>query len=171
MIRGEKVSLRIVRDADLNTLFDLFSDLTVRGDYYPLYLFTEAQIKQRWQVWEEERGILLICAADTIVGLIAFFKELPHYDALEIGYILFDVASRNKGYTTEALALLTRYLFAAKKINRLQLTLLVDNAAAKQVAEKGGYQLEGIARGALFHRGAHRDLAIYARLRAEAAEV
>jgi RimJ/RimL family protein N-acetyltransferase len=170
MIRGEKIALRLVRDTDINTLFDLFSDLTVRGDYYPLHLFTEAQIKQRWQVWEEERGILLICVADTIVGLIAFFKGVPYYDALEIGYILFDVANRNQGYTTEALALLTRYLFATQKINRLQLTMLVGNTAARRVAEKGGYQFEGLARGALFHRGAHRDLAIYSRLRPEADE-
>lgn len=168
MLRGEKISLRLVREADLNPLFDLHSDLTKRGDYFPLDLWTEAELKQRYQVWEEERGRLLICVADQIVGMIGFFKSVPYYDALEIGYILFDVDSRNKGYMTEALSLLVKYLFATKKINRLQLTLQVGNVASKRVAEKCGVQFEGIARGAVFHRGADRDLEMYSLLRGEA---
>ena len=170
MLQGEKISLRIVRETDLNPLFDLVSDLKNRGDYYPLGLLTDAEIKQRYQAWEEERGTLLICMAAQIVGMIVFFKSAFYYDALEIGYILFDVESRNKGYMTEALGLLTRYLFATKKINRLQLTVLVGNVASKRVAEKCGFKFEGIARGAVFHRGANRDLEMYSLLRAEAAE-
>jgi RimJ/RimL family protein N-acetyltransferase len=58
--------------------------------------------------------------ANTILGSIWFYQPLRYFDALEIGDLLFDPGSRNKGSMTEALALLARYLFHTKKIRRLQ---------------------------------------------------
>ena len=49
--------------------------------------------------------------ANVILGSIWFYQPLRYFDALEIGYPMFDRGSRNKGYMTEALALLARYLF------------------------------------------------------------
>ncbi len=37
----------------------------------------------------------------TRYGRIYFFKTTPYYDALEIGYILYDEASRGKGLMME----------------------------------------------------------------------
>jgi RimJ/RimL family protein N-acetyltransferase len=42
-----------------------------------------------------------------------------------------------------------------------------DNAASRRVAEKAGYQFEGIARGAWYNRGKHHDVAVYAVLQKE----
>jgi RimJ/RimL family protein N-acetyltransferase len=89
------------------------------------------------------------------------------YDGLEIGYHLFDANSRNKGLMTESLSLLVRFLFAIKKINRLQLTVMVPNIASRRVAEKCGFKLEGIARGALSHKGQNHDVEMYSSLRQE----
>ena len=69
---------------------------------------------------------------------------------------------------TEALSLLVRYLFDTKKVNRLELTTLVGNAASKRVAEKCGFKSEGIARQAVFHRGENVDLERFSILREEA---
>jgi RimJ/RimL family protein N-acetyltransferase len=68
---------------------------------------------------------------------------------------------------TEALSVLAQYLFAARKINRLQLAIMRPNTASKRVAEKCGFTFEGVARGAIFHHGANHDLDIYSLLRAE----
>jgi len=65
------------------------------------------------------------------------------------------------------LSLLTKYLFSAKKINRLQLTVIVGNTASKRVAEKCGFKLEGVMRGAIFHHGENKDLEMYSLLRDE----
>jgi RimJ/RimL family protein N-acetyltransferase len=40
--------------------------------------------------------------------------------------------------------------------------------ASKRVAEECGYKFEGVARGAVFHRGAYRDMEVYSILRQEA---
>jgi RimJ/RimL family protein N-acetyltransferase len=46
---------------------------------------------------------------------------------------------------------------------------MLPNAASRRVAEKCGFKLEGIARGAMFHRGQNYDLEMYSILRAEVA--
>lgn len=170
MIRGEKVTLRTVREADLDTLYDLWSDIQNRGEYYSLELPSQVEFKKRFQehgLLEENNGTFLICASDKIIGTIFFFNVL-YYNGLEIGYILFDTTGRNQGYMTEALSLLVKYLFASKKINRLQLTVIPGNIASKRVAEKCGFQFEGTVRGAIFHRGVHQDLELFSLLREEA---
>jgi len=80
---------------------------------------------------------------------------------------MFDEASRNKGIMTEAVTLLTKYLFGTKKINRLQLVIMIPNKASKRVAEKCGYKLESIARGAVFHNQENHDLEVWSLLRGE----
>jgi RimJ/RimL family protein N-acetyltransferase len=68
---------------------------------------------------------------------------------------------------TEALSLFVHYLFEAKKVNRLQLTVVVGNEASKRVAEKCGFRSEGILRQTMFHRGKYVDLEMFALLREE----
>lgn len=170
MIRGEKIILRTVREDDIDILFGLRSDIANRGEYYPLDMSSQVEYKKRFQehgFWEETKGTLVICAADTIVGSISFFPAM-YYNGFEIAYILFDTTSRQKGYMTEALSLLSQYLFSTKTINRLQLTVIPGNQASKRVAEKCGFKSEGIMRGAIFHHGENRDLEMFSLLRGEA---
>ena len=169
MIHGEKITLRTVREADLDLLFNLWSDIANRGEYYPLDFPSQVDFKKRFHehgLMEETKGTLLICEEDRIVGSISFFPA-SYFNGFEIGYILFDTASRGKGYMTEALSLLSQHLFSMKKINRLQLTVIMGNTASKRVAEKCGFQSEGVVREAIFHRGENRDLELFSILRSE----
>jgi RimJ/RimL family protein N-acetyltransferase len=172
MIRGEKVMLRTVRESDLDNLFAQLSDIANRGKFFPVNLPSEALFKKDFHdtgFWQEGYGRLLICdKQERVVGSIWYFKT-GYYDGLEIGYHLFDAGSSNKGLMTESLSLLVRFLFATRKINRLQLTVMLPNVASRRVAEKCGFKLEGITRGALFHRGQNHDLEMYSILRAEVA--
>jgi [ribosomal protein S5]-alanine N-acetyltransferase len=172
MIRGEHITLRVVQEKDLETLFQYSSDIENRGAFFPSSLPSEAVFKHDFKqhgFWRDDYGRLVIVdQEDTIRGSIWFYQPLTYFDALEIGYILFDRGSRNKGYMTEALSLLARYLFETKTIRRLQLTVAVGNLASKRVAEKCGFTSEGIARKAVFLRGEHVDLEWFSLLREEA---
>ncbi len=171
MLRGPNVILRTVRERDLETLLALQSNLESRGPFYPIDLPSEAHLKRDFHehgFWRDDFGRLLICDADDrVLGSIGFFKTTHYYNALEVGYILYDEASRGQGLMTEALGLLVRYLFASKDINRVQLTAFVENTASRRVAEKAGFQFEGIARGAVRHHGSAHDLAVYSIVRAD----
>ena len=106
--------------------------------------------------------------ADRLVGIMYFFKATPYFDGYEIGYRLFDLQSSGRGLMTEALLLCTYLLFVWKKINRLELKIFSENIGSKRVAQKCGYQYEGLLRGCDFHRGEYRDMESYSILRSEA---
>ena len=60
------------------------------------------------------------------------------------------------------------YLFGSKRVHRIQLVIVPENAASRRIAEKCGFQLEGTARGAFFNTGRNQDVLIYSRLRTDA---
>jgi RimJ/RimL family protein N-acetyltransferase len=96
-----------------------------------------------------------------------FIKEPSYQSGYEVGFVVFRREDRRKGYTTEALRIFSAYLFELKPIPRLQLGTHVDNVAARRVAEKCGYKLEGTLRQAWFARGTYVDYALYSLLRDE----
>lgn len=169
MLRGAKILLRTVREADLDILLELMSDVQNRGDYYPIYLTSEAAFKKEFHetgFWKDGEGKLLICDLEgRIVGLMFVDREPSYFNGLELGYILYDEKSRGKGYVTEAVNLLIRHLFSTRTINRIQILVLPANIASKRVAEKCGFKFEGIARGAFFHNGKNMDVEMYSILR------
>jgi RimJ/RimL family protein N-acetyltransferase len=172
MIRGEHITLRVVQEKDLKTLFQSYSDIENRGDFFPLWLPSAVEFTRDFHqhgFWRgNHRRLVIVDHDDTLLGSIWFYRSVRYFDALEIGYILFDRQRRNRGYMTDALSLLARYLFETQTIGRLQLTVIVGNLASKRVAEKCGFRSEGIARKAVFLHGTHVDVEWFALLREEA---
>jgi RimJ/RimL family protein N-acetyltransferase len=109
----------------------------------------------------------MIDANDKVIGEIMYFNTVQYMDELEIAYRLFGKGHWSKGVTTEALGLLTGYLFETRNINRIRLCIDTDNKGSRRVAEKCGYKHEGTQRGAFYHRGRHHDMELYAVLKDE----
>jgi len=170
MIRGDKIILRTVRESDLDDLFTLVNEVKNRGEFLTGELYSEVDFKNQFRThgfWGEDEGFLLICVGDKIVGRIGFSRTMPYFDSLEIWYAIFNPADWNKGYSTQAVSLMVKYLFSTRKINRIQLVTDARNGASKRVAEKCGFKYEGTARKALFNQGEHHDMEIYSLLRDE----
>jgi ribosomal-protein-alanine N-acetyltransferase len=172
MLRGERIELRLVREADLSDLYELLSDLETRGSYFPLGVTSEPSLRAAFDkdgFWDRDEGMLLMVDHQgEIVGEIEYFPITHYLQGYEISYRLFGDQHGGKGYTTEAVGLLVDYLFGRKRVNRMQLNIHPDNAASKRVAEKCGFTLEGVMRECWFHRGEYHDLEVWSLLRAEA---
>jgi ribosomal-protein-alanine N-acetyltransferase len=171
LIRGKTIRLRTVRETDLDRLYALLTDIAHRGDFVPLRIPAEATFKRQFHetgFWSEDYGrFLIVDATEEIVGSIWFFKSIPYFDGLEIGYVVVDPQHREQGIMTEALSLCADYLFQSTKIHRVQLLIAEGNIASERVAEKCGFTYEGTARQAMFQRGRHHDMKLYALLRDE----
>lgn len=171
MIRGKLMQLRTVREADLDRLYALLSDIANRGDFVPLQIPSASTFRRQFHetgFWSEDYGrFLIVNPAEEIIGSIWFFKSIPYFDGLEIGYIMFDLQQRRQGIMTEALSLCADYLFQSTNVHRLQLIIAEGNIASTKVAQKCGFTYEGTARQAMFQRGRHRDMQLYALLRHE----
>jgi len=169
MIKSEKINLRLVQSKDLDELYTNICNLENRGDYFPLTLRGEAQFKQDFAAtgfWSEQFGRFIIENKNhEMLGSIYYFKTVPYSDTLELGFILFDKQFHNQGYISEALMLMTDYLFKAKKIHRLQLGILPDNLPSLKVAEKCGFYHEATLKAFFYNDGAYHDIELYVKLR------
>jgi RimJ/RimL family protein N-acetyltransferase len=89
-------------------------------------------------------------------------------DVGEIGYWMRSDA-RGRGVMTRALRLMVRWAFDEGGAARVQLRADVENVASRRVAEKAGFQLEGVLRSAHWNPrlGRRQDWAMYSLLPGE----
>jgi [ribosomal protein S5]-alanine N-acetyltransferase len=169
VLTGKHVTLRQFREADLDEAWAHHANIANRGEFYPLGVVSEPAFRSRFGetgFWQREEGVLLITGnAGEIAGEIEFFKPVHYWDAFELSYLLYDAQYAGRGYVTEAVQLMTDYLFGAKKPNRIQLVIVPENSASRRIAEKCGFVLEGTVRGAFFNRGRNNDVLLYSLLR------
>lgn len=147
MIHGEKITLRLVKEQDLEELYLKLFNLNLRGKYFPLTLSSHTQFKKQFSetgFWSEDFGRFLIFdKKELLVGSIYYFKTAIYSDSLELGYLLFDKMNYGKGYMTEALELMVDYLFSTKTMNRIQLRIAPENEPSIKLALKAGFQFDG----------------------------
>lgn len=163
VIRGREISLRTIRQQDLERFFELESEVAYRGDYVPNILRTESELLRRYNqdgFWGDESGTLLIVKNDDdqIIGHIVFFKPNLHFNGFEIGYYIYEASDRGKGHGTEALDLFVNYLFRSKNISRLQVMIHPENRPSLRTAAKAGFKFEGTLRDVVLVRGATESM-------------
>jgi RimJ/RimL family protein N-acetyltransferase len=171
MLRGRSITLRPVRERDLDALYDAHAEIENRGSFFPLGVRSESAFRRDFAehgFWQREEGLLLIVGdGDQVAGHIEFFKPVGYWDAFELSYQLYDDRFAGRGYTTEAVQLLVDYLFGAKKQHRIQLVIVPENAASCRIAEKCGFSLEGTVRGAFYNDGRNQDVLLYSLLKSD----
>jgi [ribosomal protein S5]-alanine N-acetyltransferase len=172
MLHGQRVTLRPIHEADLEAVHAAHVDIRNRGDYFPLGVMSEPKFRREFAehgFWDKDEGMLLILSGEReIAGHIEFFKPVSYWDAYELSYQLYDQRFTGQGFTTEAVQLMVDYLFGSKKVHRIHLVIVPENAASRRIAEKCGFALEGTARGAFFNAGRNQDVLIYSLLRTDA---
>jgi ribosomal-protein-alanine N-acetyltransferase len=171
VLKGDRVTLRPVRESDLDSLWLLHTDIANRGPYFPLGVMSQTAFRKQFSedgFWSREEGMLLIATADDrVVGSIEWFPTLRYLSEIELSYQLFDRADDGKGYISEAVRLLVQYLFENKTFNRIRLIIHPKNAGSRRVAEKAGFRLEGVMRGAFLSKGRYCDVEVWSILHDE----
>jgi RimJ/RimL family protein N-acetyltransferase len=75
---------------------------------------------------------------------------------------------RGRGIVSDALTTISRYGFEELGLGRMELITDPDNRSSQRVAEKAGYQREGVLRSHLLHPdGRRRDSVMFSLLPAE----
>jgi ribosomal-protein-alanine N-acetyltransferase len=169
MLHGQRITLRPARESDLDAMYAAHIEIRNRGAFFPLGVVSEPALRRQFGetgFWQKEEGTLLIIGSEgEIGGHIEFFKPVNYWDAFELSYQLYDDRHAGRGWVTEAVQLMTDYLFATKKQHRIQLVIVPANAASRRIAEKCGFTFEGTMRGAFFNGGTSVDVAMYSLLR------
>ena len=76
MLAGQAVTLRQVREADLDALYDAHTDISSRGAYFPLGVLSQTAFRREFAdhgFWEKSEGMLVIESSEgEIAGHIEF---------------------------------------------------------------------------------------------------
>jgi RimJ/RimL family protein N-acetyltransferase len=106
-------------------------------------------------------------ATERVLGAIGTRMDRERLSA-SVGYWLAP-ASRGHGYATIATRLLCDWLFRTFALGRIELTTDPENIASQRVAQRCGFQKEGLLRSHLrhLHTGERRDSVIWSLLPGE----
>jgi RimJ/RimL family protein N-acetyltransferase len=136
LIRGQLVSIRNVRDADLDKLYSLSFNHEDAGEFMPLSFVSEIAFKYEFintGFWKEHCGKLIVeDDSGQIVGEAGLFKTAHYIDSREIYYRIFS-GSRGKGYASETLALLILLFFKSSSMNRIQAAIVQGNDVSEHL--------------------------------------
>ena len=128
MLAGQSVTLRQVREADLDALYDAHTNIRNRGAYFPLGVMSQTAFRGAFAehgFWQKTEGMLVIESPEgEIAGHIEFFRPVSYWDAFELSYQLYADQYAGRGFVTEAVQLLVDYLFGAKKEHRIHLVIV-----------------------------------------------
>ncbi len=148
MIIGNNIKIRAIKEKDLDDLFSSLGDFESKGQFLPIEIQSEVNFRKEYEVngfiTEKASRYVLVSNTDEVIGLIWAFMSVPYFDALEIGYQIFDEKNRNKGYATEAVNVFVNHLFESKQLNRIEIRIAVGNLASEKIAQKNGFTMRGL---------------------------
>jgi RimJ/RimL family protein N-acetyltransferase len=141
-LRNDRVTLRPPAEEDLPFLGELVN----HPDGWPTTGMAGPHTAVEEREWLESRGddpgvSLLIAADGDPVGTIGLDDPNPVWGTAGIGYAVHP-DGWNGGYATAAVALLTRFGFAERRLGKLHATVFEHNPASMRVLEKAGYAAE-----------------------------
>ena len=120
---------------------------------------TTDMFDEKWENDEEWRYSIYSIPHKEYVGCIGVhcidFLSLN----AELGYWL-RLSAQGQGYMTEAVQVITKELFA-QGMHRVVIKCDMNNYSSANVAKRCGYELESIAKEALFHYTGLHDVATY----------
>lgn len=146
------VTLRPVRPGDEDALLDERVDREARRWATSTRLWTApdvhafvAAVPALWLAGTEARFAIVAAEHGVCAGSIGLRVTVPAFRVAELGYGLRS-DWRGRGLTTRAVGLVAGWAFARAGIARLEIGAAVGNVASQRVAERAGFQREGIAR-------------------------
>lgn len=167
----EKLSLRAFTGSDVEFLDRWATDPAAMGEFEWIGFRDAARKRRRFDkdgyISNEHASIAVSLPDHTCVGVASYWPKHhggPEGGCFEIGIGLLP-EHRGRGFGTAALRLLVDYLFGYTLAHRIEALTDDENLASGKVLQRAGLRHEGLLRGAYFHRGAWRNLVVYAILR------
>lgn len=172
-IQTERLILRFLTEADLPSLFDMFSNPEVMH-YWSQPLWTDKSQARALLVDAQEgyrtRNALQLGIERRAGGILVGLCNLYHFHVTirraEMGYLL-GRSYWGSGYMHEALQALLQYAFQTLDLNRLEAYTVPGNRASARTLERLGFQKEGHLRESWIVNGEITDTWIYGLLRRE----
>jgi RimJ/RimL family protein N-acetyltransferase len=159
------VVLRPFDKRDLSAIDEALRDADVEQWFGKSTFSAREFLENKQRRWSDgTSAAFAVCdAGDDAVCRGQVFIEPGEEGRAEVGYWVL-AASRGRGRASRAVVLASLWAFAELRIGRLQLWAEPENVASQRVAERAGYQTEGVLRSYIERGGARRDVILYSLL-------
>lgn len=163
MYSGELVRLREYKKEDVKLAQDYINDPEVKRLLNPgiPYLYT-LEDEQKWFDSLSASNDTYSFAIETLedskyIGGCGINRIDWKNSVAEVGIFIGDKDKWGKGYGTDAMRILVKFIFEQMNINRIKLNVFSFNQRAIKSYEKCGFKVEGILRQEVFRDGKYYD--------------
>lgn len=162
MLKGDRVFLRSVERKDINIFYDIWSDEEIRK-YDGGYLVPPSKeyLLENFNRYmnSNKKYLSIVNEKGVVIGYITYEEARDFSEIYSIGITLGrDFISR--GYGSDAIKTLLKFLFMNRGANRVELEVVDSNIRAIGCYKKCGFKEEGKKRKRYFIEGEFRDLLI-----------
>ena len=170
-LTGERIYLRPLEREDAGIFVPWINDQEITRTlvlYRPMNRDDEEEFIAR--AAKERGGIVFGIALkkdDRLIGNTAFHAIHPKDRHAGFGILIGDKKEWDRGYGTEATALMARYAFTTLNLNRIWLHVYEYNPRGRRAYEKVGFRVEGTLRKHCFREGRYWDVIVMGLLREE----
>jgi diamine N-acetyltransferase len=146
MIKGEKIFLRAIEPADVETLYNWENDTAiwrVSNNLTPFskQLLNEYVLSATNDIYTHKQLRLMICKNDNLpIGVIDLFDFDAMHLRAGIGILIADDAQRGNGYASDALATLIMYCFSTLLLKQVYCNVADDNQASLNLFKKLNFE-------------------------------
>lgn len=169
-LETDRLVLRKIKKEDALEAYNNWCSSDVVDKYVVWQKHSSVNVTENlYEMWEKEyddlttyRWIVELKDTHELIGTIdVASKKLMHYGVCEIGYC-YGEKYWKKGYATEALKAVIKYLFEECDADVLFANYMSNNPASGEVMRKSGMTFEGILRGRMIDKeGIRNDLGSY----------
>ncbi|MEK4091510.1 MULTISPECIES: GNAT family N-acetyltransferase [unclassified Viridibacillus] len=168
-LENERIYLRNLQVSDAPIMLENTTDEEIRYMTGTKPNFTLNQIKAHINNVNNDssRYDFAICLKnnDQMIGELSIFEIDEENNKAGFRISMSSIELTGKGYGTEAIIIVLRFVFEELKLNRLQLEVFSHNLRGIRVYEKVGFVKEGVLRESLYYNGTYSDEVIMAILR------
>lgn len=170
MIKGNLIYLRTFEEGDIFEVLKLRNNIEAQAPFNGQPLGTQARFLKTYQetgLWTPERGTLLFVNKNNQkLGQFSMKTVSDIPNALSLGYMVYELKNRGKGYCKEAVKLFLDYLMNTRyNLNRIQIKCHKDNIGSVKIAEACGFIFEATIAESFFIGGRYNDENQYCLLR------
>lgn len=159
MIEGRSVRLRALEPSDMENMWRWQNDWATQrlGDGEPELALSHAAVERTFGDSAGFTSYVIETLDGRAIGSCGYFGYSGRNRSCSVGIWIGEADARGKGYGTEAMRLMLRYLFHQMGLHRVALQVMADNAPAIASYIKCGFREEGRDREAAFKDGAWID--------------
>jgi [ribosomal protein S5]-alanine N-acetyltransferase len=126
-------------------------------------LSVDPQWHATWTVWARRDGQL---ADDQFIGMVNYHARQPWNRRLALGWILIP-SFQGRGYMQEAVRVVLAHCFTTLNTHRVEAEIEPENVRSARLAQRLGFQREGLLRDRLFVADQPRTQQMYGLLRSD----